>query len=91
VIGLQPLKPGETAQPMNYTQMIQNPDALLHKMKEAEAIYKRLSSRINNPPPRIILDKLEKEIMVLKSVRPSEHEIRMHSETRSQLHSQQPV
>eukprot|EP00959_Pyramimonas_sp_CCMP1952_P159039 3325867-Pyramimonas_sp.AAC.3 len=35
--------------------MIANPDALLHKMREAEAIYKRLSSRINNPPPRIIV------------------------------------
>ena len=55
MVGLQPLKPGETAQPMNYTYMIQNPDALLHKMREAEAIYKRLSSRINNPPPRIIV------------------------------------
>lgn len=34
---------------------MQDPEILSQKMREAESIYKRLSSRVHNPPPRVVV------------------------------------
>jgi hypothetical protein len=71
---VQPLAPGQTApalaeQIQSYTRSMQEPEALTTKIRDATAIYKQLSQRVSNPPSRVVMERLEKELAVLRAVR----------------------